>query len=181
MAKRSGVGGVLIIVGIVGFFALIAVLSSYTPIEYGRVGMVTRFGGITNRIMQPGLNWKLPFVERVVIYRTQELVYATMAESDIPGPGTYADLPTDTTTADGQQITVKYSVRFRIDPERITQIANEIGDESQVVEKVVKFHSVSWHATSPKGTRLWTSIQATSSRCRRDSRSSYARCCRPRA
>ena len=141
MSKKSRVFGVVVVVGVVGFFALIAVLSSYTPIEYGRVGMVTRFGGITNRIMQPGLNWKLPFVERVVIYRTQELVYATMAESDIPGPGTYADLPTDTTTADGQQITVKYSVRFRIDPERITQIANEIGDESQVVEKVVKFHS----------------------------------------
>ena len=140
MAKRSGVQ-VLIIVGIVGFFVLVAVMSSYTPIEYGRVGMVTRFGGITNRIMQPGLNWKLPFVEQVVIYRTQELVYETMAANETPGPETYADFPTDTTTADGQQIEVKYSVRFRIDPTRITQIANQIGDESQVVEKVVKFHS----------------------------------------
>ena len=33
-----------------------------------------------------------------------------MDESDTPGPGTYADLATDTTTADGQQITVKYLV-----------------------------------------------------------------------
>jgi regulator of protease activity HflC (stomatin/prohibitin superfamily) len=55
--------------------------------------------------------------------------------------GTYQDYPTDTTTADGQQITVKYSVRFRIDPAKITQIANGIGNEEQVVEKVVKFHT----------------------------------------
>jgi regulator of protease activity HflC (stomatin/prohibitin superfamily) len=91
--------------------------------------------------MQPGLNWRVPFVERVVVYRTQEMVYATATNLDEYGPGTYSDFPTDTTTADGQQITVKYSVRFRIDPARITQIANQIGDEEDVVEKVVKFHS----------------------------------------
>ena len=55
--------------------------------------------------------------------------------------GTYQDYPTDTTTADGQQISVKYSIRFRIDPTKITQIANEIGNEEQVVDKVVKFHT----------------------------------------
>ena len=140
MTKRSGVE-VLIIIGIIGFFVIVAVMSSYTPIDYGEVGMVTRFGGITGRIMQPGLNWKAPFVERVVMYRTQELVYSTTGDTDIRGEGIYFDFPTDTTTADGQQITVKYSVRFRIDPEEITRIANELGDEAQVVEKVVKFYS----------------------------------------
>jgi len=140
VTKRSGVE-VLIIIGIIGFFVIVAVMSSYTPIDYGEVGMVTRFGGITGRIMQPGLNWKAPFVERVVMYRTQELVYSTTGDTDIRGEGIYFDFPTDTTTADGQQITVKYSVRFRIDPEEITRIANELGDEAQVVEKVVKFYS----------------------------------------
>jgi regulator of protease activity HflC (stomatin/prohibitin superfamily) len=139
--KRSSTIGIGVIAGFILVVALATFLSSYTQIEYGRVGMVTRFGRITNRIMQPGLNWKMPFVDRVVIYRTQELIYATMEETDTPGPGVYADLPTDTTTADGQQIVVKYSVRFRIDPLKITQIANEIGDEAALVEKVVKFHS----------------------------------------
>jgi regulator of protease activity HflC (stomatin/prohibitin superfamily) len=104
--------------------------------------MVTRFGRITGRIMQPGLNWKAPFVDRVTVYRTQEMVYVTEEMTgERPAPGTYLDYPTDTTTNDGQQITVKYSVRFRIDPDKIQQIANEIGDEEQVVEKVVKFHT----------------------------------------
>ena len=139
--RRSSTVGVIIVAGIALFFAFILFMSSYKQIEYGTVGMVTRFGRITNRIMQPGLNWKVPFVERVVVYRTQEMVYATAASTDEFATSTYADYPTDTTTADGQQITVKYSVRFRIDPTRITQIANEIGDEVDVVEKVVKFHS----------------------------------------
>jgi regulator of protease activity HflC (stomatin/prohibitin superfamily) len=143
MAKRSGLVGVMIIVGVVLFFAFIVLMSSYTQVEYGTVGMVTRFGAVTGRIMRPGLNWKLPFVDKVIIYHTQEMVYVTEEQ---PGgydqrEGMYQDYPTDTTTADGQQISVKYSVRFRIDPSKVTVIAEEIGNEEQVVEKVVKFHT----------------------------------------
>ena len=143
MSRRAGLAGTFIVAGIVAFFLLIVLLSSYTQIQFGTVGMVTRFGRITGRIMDPGLNWKAPVVDRVVVYRTQEMVYMTEEQ---PGDvdrrsGTYEDYPTDTTTADGQQITVKYSVRFRIDPAKITQIAREMGSEEQVVDKVVKFHT----------------------------------------
>jgi regulator of protease activity HflC (stomatin/prohibitin superfamily) len=135
--------GSLVVAGIVAFLLLIVLMSSYTQIQFGTVGMVTRFGRITGRIMQPGLNWKAPFVDRVVVYRTQEMVYVTEDQLSAidPRTGTYQDYPTDTTTADGQQITVKYSVRFRIDPDKIQQIAKEIGNEEQVVDKVVKFHT----------------------------------------
>ena len=144
MSKRANLVGTIIVAGVVVFFLLILFASSYTQIQFGTVGMVTRFGRITGQIMGPGLNWKAPFIDRVVVYRTQEMVYVT--EEEPPGgadrrTGTYQDYPTDTTTADGQQITVKYSVRFRIDPSKITQIADEIGNEEQVVDKVVKFHT----------------------------------------
>jgi regulator of protease activity HflC (stomatin/prohibitin superfamily) len=89
--------------------------------------------------MQPGLNWKIPLVEGVLRYRTQEIIYQTVGETE--SQAEYVDFPTDTTTADGQQIILKYSIRFRIDPERMGWIANNIGDERDVVEKVVKFHS----------------------------------------
>jgi regulator of protease activity HflC (stomatin/prohibitin superfamily) len=142
----------LIVVGILALLALIVLTSSYTQIQFGTVGMVTRFGRITGRIMQPGLNWKAPFMDRVTVYRTQEMVYVTEEMTgERPAPGTYLDYPTDTTTNDGQQITVKYSVRFRIDPTKIQQIANEIGDEEQVVEKVVKFHTRILARNIPKG------------------------------
>jgi regulator of protease activity HflC (stomatin/prohibitin superfamily) len=153
MSKRGNLVGTIVVAGIVAFFLLIVLMSSYAQVQFGTVGMVTRFGRITGRIMAPGLNWKAPFVDRIVVYRTQEMVYVT---EDQPGmadrrTGTYQDYPTDTTTADGQQITVKYSVRFRIDPTRITQIANEIGNEEQVVDKVVKFHTRILARNIPKG------------------------------
>ncbi len=143
MSKRTSLVSTMVIAGVVLFFLLIVLASSYTQIQFGTVGMVTRFGRITGEIMQPGLNWKTPFIERVVVYRTQEMVYVTEEQSDRDErrTGTYYDFPTDTTTADGQQITVKYSVRFRIDPAKITQIAKELGNEEQVVDKVVKFHT----------------------------------------
>jgi regulator of protease activity HflC (stomatin/prohibitin superfamily) len=143
MSKRSGLVSVIVVAGVLGFFLLIVLASSYAQVQFGSVGMVTRFGRITGRIMEPGLNWKMPFVDHVVVYRTQEMVYVTEEEGSGGDRrnGIYQDYPTDTTTADGQQISVKYSVRFRIDPTRITQIANEIGSEEQVMEKVVKFHT----------------------------------------
>jgi regulator of protease activity HflC (stomatin/prohibitin superfamily) len=129
---------VLTIAGVV-FLALILASSSYTQIEYGTVGLVTRFGAVTGRVMHPGLNWKIPLVEGVVKYRTQEIIYQTADQGE--SQADYVDFPTDTTTADGQQIILKYSIRFRIDPERVSWIANDIGDERDVVEKIVKFHS----------------------------------------
>jgi regulator of protease activity HflC (stomatin/prohibitin superfamily) len=129
---------VLAVAGVV-FLALILASSSYVQIQYGTAGVVTRFGAVTGRVMRPGLNWKLPLVEGVVRYRTQEIIYQTVGEGE--SQADYADFPTDTTTADGQQIILKYSIRFRIDPERVSWIANNIGDERDVVEKVVKFHS----------------------------------------
>ena len=142
LMNRSGIVGVLIIVGIVAFFAFIITMASYTTIDYGTIGLVIRFGKIVN-VWEPGLHWKIPFVDRTIVYRTQELVYVTEEQGlgIDQESGTYPDYPTDTTTADGQQISVKYSVRFRIDPEKIRSIANEIGNEAAVVEKVVKFHT----------------------------------------
>lgn len=130
--------GVLVVIGVL-FVALILVSSSYVQVSYGSVGLVTRFGAVTGRIMRPGLNWKIPLVESVVGYRTQEIIYQTIGETE--SRAAYDDYPTDTTTADGQQITLKYSIRFRIDPDKVTWIANNLGDERDVVEKVVKFHS----------------------------------------
>lgn len=129
---------VLVIAGVV-LLVLILASSSYVQVEYGTVGLVTRFGAVTGRVMRPGPNWRIPLIENVLPYRTQEIVYQTAEEGE--SEADYVDFPTDTTTADGQQIILKYSIRFRIDPNKVSWIANNIGDERDVVEKVVKFHS----------------------------------------
>ena len=102
--------GRMLIVIMVLFVALILASSGYVQVSYGTVGLVTRFGAVTGRVLQPGLNWKIPLIENVLPYRTQEIVYQTVGEAE--SLAEYVDFPTDTTTADGQQITLKYSIRF---------------------------------------------------------------------
>ena len=132
-------GRSVLIVSVLAFVILILASSSYVQVSYGSVGLVTRFGAVTGRIMRPGLNWKIPLIESVIPYRTQEIIYQTADPGE--SQADYVDFPTDTTTADGQQIILKYSIRFRIDPAKVSWIANNIGDERDVVEKIVKFHS----------------------------------------
>ena len=128
----------LVVVALIVILLLIVVLRGYTPVPYGHVALITRFGAVTGRVLQPGLNWRTPFVDGVIRYRTQEIVYETAEQSTTAD---YFDFPTDTTTSDGQQISVKFSVRFHIDPDKVVDIANTLGDEAAVVSKVVKFHS----------------------------------------
>jgi len=111
---------------------------AYTPMEYGTVALITRFGAVTGRVLQPGLNWRVPFVDGVIRYRTQEIVYET---AEGPTTADYYDFPVDTTTSDGQRIAVKFAVRFHIDVTKLVDVANTLGDEAAVVSKVVKFHS----------------------------------------
>ena len=112
---------------------------SIVQIEAGTVGVVKRFGNIVG-VFNPGLNFKLPFVDEVVIYRTQEIVYETSANPEY-SRADYRDYEVDTATADGQQITARYTVRFRILPERAPDILRNLGTEEEVVEKVVKASS----------------------------------------
>lgn len=54
----------MIITGIITFLCAFFVLSSYTVIPEGYVGVTTIFGKF-NRIIFPGFNWKMPFFEVV--------------------------------------------------------------------------------------------------------------------
>lgn len=116
---------------------LLASLSdAFVQIEVGTVGVVKRFGNVIG-VFNPGLNVKLPFVDTVVIYRTQEIVYET-SENPAESRADYRDYEVDTATSDGQQIRARYTVRFRIRPERAPDILRNLGTEAEVVEKVVK-------------------------------------------
>ncbi|MCG2768354.1 MAG: hypothetical protein L6435_08225, partial [Anaerolineae bacterium] len=90
----------------------------------------------------PGLNWVMPYVDTVVVYNTKDIIYETApADKQIGSRADYVDHPVDTTTEDGQQVDLSYSIRFRVERSQAPSIAQELGDERDVVEKVVKFHS----------------------------------------
>ncbi|MFH1928756.1 MAG: prohibitin family protein [Chloroflexota bacterium] len=132
-------------VGLVVLIVLV-LLSTFSKaarqIDAGTVGVVKRFGRVTGRVLDPGLNWVMPYVDTVVVYNTKDIIYETApADKQIGSRADYVDHPVDTTTEDGQQVDLSYSIRFRVERSQAPSIAQELGDERDVVEKVVKFHS----------------------------------------
>ncbi|MBC9933776.1 SPFH domain-containing protein [Chitinophaga qingshengii] len=53
-----------VFLSIVGFLVLIVFLSSFVTVQQGNVAVMTIFGKY-NRILFPGLNWKIPLIEKV--------------------------------------------------------------------------------------------------------------------
>ena len=116
-----------------------AALDSFTQVEAGSVAVVKQFGRVVG-VFNPGLNWKAPFVQETIVYRTQEILYET-SEDPQSSNADYRDVEVDTATADGQQIRARYTVRFHIDPSKATTIVNNLGTEAEMVEKVIKASS----------------------------------------
>lgn len=106
-------------------------------VNAGTVKVVKRFGKVTGRVLNPGAHIIIPIAEGTITYNTKKVTYEASNE---PGKSqaTYTDIPVDTTTNDGQQIELNYTARFSVDPKKAGWIANNIGTEADLVEKIVK-------------------------------------------
>lgn len=134
--------------GVAGLIAIL-LLMSFVQVNAGHVGVVKKFGAVTGKKFSPGLHVIAPIVESVEIYRTQTLIYET---SDNPenSTATYRDYSVKTMTEDGQRITVRFTVAFNINGDKAGWIAQNIGTEGDVVEKVVKANARSEARNVPK-------------------------------
>ncbi|GAB4158521.1 MAG: prohibitin family protein [Candidatus Dojkabacteria bacterium] len=133
-------GKTLFILILVALAGLYLVSSSAFQVNYGTVAVLTRFGKIEGGVKKPGLHFKIPVIDKVVTYRTQKIVYETVRADTFENAAAtgYRDYAVNTTTQDGQQISVTFTVRFQLDPTKIREIANEVGTEAEVVDKIVK-------------------------------------------
>jgi regulator of protease activity HflC (stomatin/prohibitin superfamily) len=123
-------------IGLLILIFLIA-LSSLRIVQAGTVQVVTRFGQVTGRILHPGAHLIIPIAEGSISYNTKKVTYEASSEPT-RSLATYTDISVDTTTLDGQQIELNYTARFSVDPKKAGWIANNIGTEADVVEKIVK-------------------------------------------
>lgn len=123
-------------IAIIVIIALLA-LTSLRLVKAGTVKVVTRFGRVTGRMLRPGAHFIIPLAEGTITYNTRKVTYEASNEPQ-RSKATYTDIPVDTTTLDGQQIELNYTARFSIDPVKAGWIANNIGTEADVVEKIVK-------------------------------------------
>jgi prohibitin 2 len=139
-----------IIIGVVLFVVvLLLILNSVVIVQAGNVRVLTQFGKTIGRTYEPGLHIKIPFVQNTVNYSTRQVTYET---SDNPETSNalYPDYSVDTTSSDGQQIQLKYTIRFSIDGKKAEWILNNIGTMDDLVEKVVKTEARSLSRNIPK-------------------------------
>jgi regulator of protease activity HflC (stomatin/prohibitin superfamily) len=140
------VGGIFL-----GIFALIVIFSTVFTVQYGTIGVLTRFGQIVGDPLKPGLHIKVPFVDNLIVYRTQKIIYETLANpNEGQSQADYQDYPVDTTTKDGQQISVRFSVRFSVNPNNVKAVAETLGTEEELVEKVIKTDARIWTRNIPR-------------------------------
>ena len=116
--------GRTILLGVLAAALLMTVLSAglvfIEPQERGVVVSALSPKGYRDNIMQPGLRWVIPFVERVELYPISRQTY-TMSIAPSEGQ-LYGDDSITARTEDGQEIFVDASVIFQVDPEKVVNV-----------------------------------------------------------
>jgi len=125
----------------IAFLILQMVIGGFVTINQTEIGVLTRFGRDIG-IAKPGLNWLIPYVDRVVLFSTKDWVYSTM-EDDKMAEATedYIDGSVTIVTADNVQASVTYTIVGRINPVRVRDIFREHGSLDEAVRTVVKSQS----------------------------------------
>lgn len=139
----------IIIAVVVLIVFLVLIFNSFLVVNAGNVKVLTQFGRTTGDVFYPGFHVKAPFIQNTVNYLTRQVTYETSDQSE-SSTATFKDFVIDTTSSDGQQITLKYTIRFSIDAKQAVWILNNIGTMDDLVEKVVKAESRSISRNIPK-------------------------------
>ena len=137
MSKLYVVVGTLITLVAIGVLGFALCTSSIRP---GEVGIPVVLGKPTGDVWQSGLHWRVPFVTKVVRYKTLARSYETSDNPKDSGAN-YTDYPITAQTVDGQQIKIKTTTLFKVSPENPIGVLTGVGDMDAVVENVVKAHT----------------------------------------
>ena len=106
---------------------LIIVFTGVYEVEAGNIGVVTRFGAV-NRVAYPGINFKLPFIEKVVplSIRTQK--------DEVPATAMSENL---------QVVTSLIAVNYHLDGSRAEEVYQNVGSNLQRSSSLRPFRTLS--------------------------------------
>ncbi len=139
-----------IIIGVIIFVvALIILINAVVIVQAGNVQVLTQFGRTVGVTFRPGAHFKIPFIQNTVNYSTRQVTYETSDQPEA-SRASYTDYSVDTTSSDGQQVQLKYTIRFSIDSSQAEWVLNNIGTMDELVEKVVKAEARSLARNIPK-------------------------------
>jgi regulator of protease activity HflC (stomatin/prohibitin superfamily) len=123
---RPKVGGSilrgLILAGVAGIAGLMVVTGSFYTVDEGERGVILRTGAVVGTA-EPGLGFKLPFLDRVVKVTVQSRaqIYDQVA----------------TYSRDQQAADLKLSVNYRLPPDQVERIYADYGGEDGIVNRLV--------------------------------------------
>src|SRR5512135_331066 len=126
----------LAVAALVVIVVIALVVQALVTVQAGTVGVVKRLGAVRQEL-SPGLHVIVPFIDHVVIFPTLKKTYEA-SETPQSSKADYPDIIVSALTSDGQQIRVGITARFMIQPGKAAWILQNLGDEREFVEKVVK-------------------------------------------
>jgi regulator of protease activity HflC (stomatin/prohibitin superfamily) len=105
------------------FFVLFAVFGSFFTVRTAEVAIVTRFGQFLN-IAEPGLNWKMPFIDTVAGRISLRINQIT--------------LTMETKTKDNVFVTIPISVQNRVRPEKVYDAYYKLSNPAEQIQSYVE-------------------------------------------
>jgi len=110
-------------IGFLVFLLLLAVLGSFFTVSTAQTAVITRFGKFL-RVANPGLNWKMPFIDSVagrVSLRVNQIT-----------------LTMETKTRDNVFVTIPISVQNRVRPEKVYDAFYKLANPEQQIQSYVE-------------------------------------------
>ena len=93
-------------------FLLITILSSFQSVPTGFVGIKTRFGKVSDDVIQEGLNVKVPYIEKIVLMdcRTQK-----------------SEVDCSTASKDLQEVSLNVAVNYNVNRDTSYELYRQVG------------------------------------------------------
>ncbi|MEG4280549.1 prohibitin family protein [Microcoleus sp. MON1_C1] len=112
----------LYIVGGIVFIIAALILRPFALVGAGERGVMMRFGKVQDAILDEGIHPVLPIVTSVktISVRVQK-----------------TDLKADAASKDLQSITTDLAVNWNVDPAKVNQVFQQVGDEEQIVTSIL--------------------------------------------
>lgn len=108
----------IILCTIISLFVIVTIFSSFTTVKSGEVGLKVRFGKITDSSITEGVNFKFPYIERIVKVN----IKVQKAELAVEG-----------STKDLQTVNTNVAVNYRIDPEKAIYLYKTVGNSYEEI------------------------------------------------
>ena len=113
--------GVITVLAVIAVIGLVVVTFVFVRVPSGYRGVLMTFGKVEDKVLQEGLNYKVPFSQTVVLMNVQ-IQKAESTEA--------------TVTRDLQEVATTVAVNFRLNPSRVNEIYKDLRED--YVARVIK-------------------------------------------